>query len=289
MTARFEYYAPCSMDESLSLLAQYGDDARVLAGGTDLLVKLRDGRGGAFGRVVNIKRIGGLGHLTMDTDGLHIGTLVTAASLMQSPVVQRRYPVLAQAAASMAGVQIRNLATVGGNLCNASPAADLATPLLALDAQVNIAGCRGARSIPLVAFFRGPSKTVLEPDELLTEIVVPPPQPGQRVVFLKLSPRGAMDISVVNLALSLTRSNGTCADLRLFMGAVGPTPLRAEQAESALRGAALNAAYVERAVQLAAEEARPIDDVRGSAWYRREMVEVLTRRAFQHLANGDAA
>lgn len=289
MTARFEYHAPQSMDEALSLLGQYGGDARVLAGGTDLLIKLRDGRSGGFGQMVNIKRIADLHCLEMREDGLHIGSLVTASDLLRSTVIVQQYPVLAQAAASMAGVQIRNLATVGGNLCNASPAADLATPLLALGAQMAIAGCQGARSLPLSDFFQGPGKTWLEPDELLAEIVVPHPQPGRRTIFFKLSPRGAMDISIVNLAVSLVRLNGTCDDVRIFMGAVGPTPLRASQAESSLRGSSCSADNIHRAARLAAEEARPIDDVRGSAWYRREMVETLTRRALQSLSNGDRA
>lgn len=288
MTQRLAYHAPRSVEEALSLLAQYGDDARVLAGGTDLLIKLRDGRGGAFGRMVNIKRVPGLRRLELADDGLHIGTLITVSDLLRSPVAQELYPVLAQAAASMAGVQIRNLATVGGNLCNASPAADLATPLLALGAQLNIAGCRGKRTIPLAEFFQGPGKIVLDADEMLVEIIVPPPQPGQRALFLKLSPRGAMDISVVNLAVSLVGTNGSCMDAQIFMGAVGPTPLRAARAEAALRGASFSPETIEQAAQLAAEEARPIDDVRGSAWYRRVIVETLTRRALQRLSNGES-
>lgn len=286
MTASFRYYAPRSLDEALMLLGEYGSDARLLAGGTDLLIKLRDGRERTVKHVINIKRIGGLNRLEIDARGLHLGPLVTASDLLNSPLVREQYPVLAEAAASMAAVQIRNLATVAGNLCNASPAADLAPPLLALDAQVLIAGCYGGRRVPLSEFFQGPGMTVLSQSEMICEILVPLQSSVQRAAFIKLSPRGAMDIAVASVAVSFHAANGKCDDVRIYMGAVGPTPLRAAQAEHALRGNDANAQVIHEAAQIAAEEARPIDDVRGSAWYRKAVIETLTRRALERLTNG---
>jgi len=190
------------------------------------------------------------------------------------------YPALAEAAGWVGSVQTRNRATLVGNLCNASPAADTAPALLSYGAQVKMASINGERSVPLEEFFVGPGKTVLQDNPLLAEIVLPAPAPPPGAAFFRRT-RTAMDIAVVCGAAMLTVANGTCQDVRIALGAVGPTPMRAPRAESAMRGQALTEPLIEDASRIAAEEARPIDDVRSSAEYRREMVSILTRRGLK--------
>lgn len=276
----FEYFAPRTLPEAADLLARHGDQARAVAGGTDLLLKMKAGR--LRPRViVNLKRLAELrgldfnGHLTL-------GALTTLEALRRSPVIRRHYPALAEASASMASPQIRNLATVGGNLCNAAPSADLAPILLALDARARLAGPQGERRVPLDEFFTGPGRTVLQPGELLVALEVPPP--AGRALYLKLAPRQHMDIAVVGLGLRLQVEAGRCVQARLALGAVAPVPLRVPQAGAELEGSALTPERIARAAQLAAEAAQPIDDLRGSAWYRRRMVGVLARRGLEQLA-----
>lgn len=280
----FDYYAPTSLNEALGLLAEQGGRARALAGGTDLLLKMRAGRL-VPGCLINIKRLPELRGLSYDaTQGLRLGALTTVAEIMASPDVCSRYPALAHAAATMASVQIRNLATVGGNLCNAAPSADLAPPLIALGAQAHIAGPRGERSVALEDFFTGPGQTVLADDELLIRVTVPPPEAGLAAVYLKHTPREAMDIAIVGVAAAVAWSDGVCASARIVLGAVAPTPLVAQEAGEALIGRPLEEEYIAEAARRAAQAARPIDDVRASAWYRREMVGVLVRRALRGVA-----
>jgi carbon-monoxide dehydrogenase medium subunit len=283
----FEYHAPHSLDEALALLDQHGKDARLLAGGTDLVPGMRAGRQKP-GHVINIKRIDGLRRLEANGEGLTIGALVSIADLMRSPAVRKDYPALLEAAASMAAVQIRNLATVGGNLCNASPAADLAPPLIALNAEVEIAGRNGSRWLSVMDFFQGPGRSALAAGEMLIGIRVPKPEPDQRSIYLKMAPRGAMDIAVVGIAVALTKGNGVCHEARIVMGAVGPTPLRAGKAEKILNGQFIQAERIQQAARLAADESRPIDDVRASAWYRKTVAETLTRRALFSLIGGES-
>jgi len=292
----FTYFAPTTLDEALALLAEHGREARVLAGGTDLLLRLKTGQWRPR-YIVNIKRVPGLDEISFDpASGLRLGTLVTAASLARSEVVQAHYPALAQGAGVMASAQIRNLATVGGNLCNGAPSADLAPPLIALGGLAVVLGPDGQRQVPLDEFFLGPGQTALEPGELLVGVTVPLPQPGSGAVYLKHSPRRAMDIAVVGVAVAMTKSQkshpapagspdpaAVCEDVRIVLGAVAPTPLRARRAEELLRGQEITGERVAEAARTTAQEARPIDDVRGSAWYRRRMVEVLTRRGLTQL------
>jgi carbon-monoxide dehydrogenase medium subunit len=191
----------------------------------------------------------------------------------------------------MASTQIRNLATIGGNLCNGAPSADLAPPLIALSGSAVVVGPDGERQVPLDEFFLGPGQTALEPGDLLVAVTIPPPQPGSGAVYLKHSPRRAMDIAVVGVAVAMTKSqlpasSFQCEDVRIVLGAVAPTPLRARRAEEVLRDQQITEERIEKAALAAADEAQPIDDVRGSAWYRRRMVEVLTRRGLMHLAGG---
>ena len=272
---RFEYFEPATLAEASSLLAHYGARAQPLAGGTDLLVELKEQLRRAE-CVVNIKRIPGIDRLSFDSQaGLRFGALVTARALEVSPVIREKYPSLLQAVRELGSIQVRNRATIVGNVCRASPSADTLPPLIADGAMVSIHGGQGRRSLPLEDFFTGPGKTVLQPDELVTEIVVPAPAPRTGKVYIKHGRRKAMELATVGVAVTLTEGS----DVRIVLGAVAPTPIRAKKAEALLRGRTIDGALIERAAQAAVEESRPISNVRASAEYRREMVRVLTRRA----------
>jgi aerobic carbon-monoxide dehydrogenase medium subunit len=274
---RFEYFEPASLPEALALLARYQGRAQPLAGGTDLLVELREQLRRAD-CVVNIKKIPGIGELGFDArDGLHIGALVTAREIELSPVTQRYYSSLVQAARELGSIQVRNRATIIGNVCRASPSADTLPPLIADGAVVSIHAANGTRRVLLEEFFTGAGKTVLQPDELVTEVVVPAPPPRTGKVYIKHGRRKAMELATVGVAVTLTLEG----EIRIVLGAVAPTPIRARKAEDLVRGRKIDAALIERAAQAAMEESRPISNVRASAEYRRDMVGVLTRRAVQ--------
>ena len=286
---RFEYLEPRNLRQAIRMLQQHGENARVVAGSTDFLVRWRAG----FWHpdfVVNIQHLPGLGRLTFSrSNGLRLGALVTIQALEQHPAVRRHYPALAAAAASFAGVQVRNLATVGGNICNASPSGDTLPALLAYGAECRLAGPDGQRQVSLDQLFTGPGRSVLAHDEVLTEITLPPPAPGTGSLYIKHSPRGAMDIATVGVAsaLSVDRS-GVCTDAKIALGAVAPTPLRARDAEDLLRGRTLDAELLQAAADAAMAQATPIDDVRGTAQYRRQMVGVLARRTLERSAEAAA-
>lgn len=279
----FNHSTPTTLSEAVSLLAEYNGKAAVIAGGTDLLLKMKAGlRKPAV--VVNIKRLSDLKCLTFDAaNGLKLGALTTLRELARSPIVFEHYPVLARTAHIMASEQIRSLATVGGNLCNAAPSADLAPPLIALDASVSLIGPAGERRLSLENFFTGPGKSVLQPGELLKEITLPPPV--GKTVYLKHSPRAYMDIAVVGVAVRIQMEGDrfACREARVVLGAVAPVPLRARQSEEILAGQALTEERILQAAKTAAQECSPIDDVRGAAWYRRRMVEVLVKRGIQSI------
>lgn len=276
----FDYFSPGELEEATRILADYGPEGRALAGGTDLLIRLKRRQWQVRG-VVSLKRIATLRHLSLNGE-LRLGARVTLNDLIRSPLILEHFPVLAETAGTMAGVQVRSLATVGGNICNASPAADMAPPLIALDARVVIVGRDGERVIPLDEFFIGPGKSVLTPGELVRELAVPHDD-STRVAYTKLEHREAMDIAIAGVGVSIKTEAQYCKDVRIVLGAVAPTPLRARQAEDFLRGSELTEENIREAARIAAREAKPIDDVRGSAWYRREMVEVLTRRILMGL------
>ncbi len=280
----FEYFAPSTLTEAISHLSQFGDDpstgaqGRALAGGTDLLIRMK--RKQWLPRaVVSLRRVPDLRDISLNGE-LRLGACVTLTDLIRSPIIRERYPVLAKTASKMAGVQVRNLATVGGNLCNASPAADTAPPLIALNARAVIVGANGERVVPLDEFFVGVGKSALAPGEILREILVPRQDDSMRASYTKLEHREAMDIAIVSVGVwaRLEVGQPICKDVRIVLGAVAPTPLRARRAEEILRGKELTEERIREAARVAVTEAQPIDDVRGSAWYRREMLEVLTRR-----------
>lgn len=261
----------------------------MLAGGTDLMVHLRQTwRGRRPPAVVNVKRIPGLAGIEVRDDAIRLGALTTLTALMAHPVIRAEYPVLPFAARYMGSPAIRTLATVGGNLCNASPAADLPPVLLALDAEVGVAGPAGERRLPLGAFFRGPGETVLDRGELLVRVEIPRKHRGWDVRYERLDVRRAMDIAIVGVALALRREGGRVLAARIALAAVAPTPLHVPEAEALLQHAGLSPVSIERAAALAAAAARPITDVRATAEYRREMVGALVRRGLAAILDGEA-
>ena len=280
---RFEYLEAHTLHQAIGMLERHGQGARIVAGSTDFLVRWRAG----FWHpdyVVNIQHIPGMGRVSYSPrNGLRLGSLVTIQTLEQHPAIRRHYPALAASAASFAGVQVRNLATVGGNICNASPSGDTLPALMAYDAECRLSGPDGHRQVPLEQLFTGPGQTVLAQDEVLTEIRLPPPARATGSLYIKHSPRGAMDIATVGVAsvLTLDRRTGECLDARIALGAVAPAPMRARSAEEQLRGHRVDADLLQAAANEAMAEASPIDDVRGTARYRREMVGVLTRRTLE--------
>jgi CO/xanthine dehydrogenase FAD-binding subunit len=279
----FRYLEPRNIAEACVMLAEYGGRARLLAGGTDLVLQMETGRHKPEA-VIYLGRLHELEGIRFhERSGLTVGSLATMRDLETHPVVRERYPTLARGAAEVGSVQIRNLATLGGNLCNASPSADTAPSLLSLDAQVKIAGTGGERTVTVDQFWTGPGRTDLKHDELVTGIVLPAPAPGARTFYYKLAVRKAMDLAIVGIAVSLVRQNGSCRDVRIALGAVAPVVLRAAEAEQLIAAGPANPARLEEAARLAMEATQPISDQRASAHYRREMVRALTHRALSEL------
>ena len=284
--ARFDYLEPHSLDEALGMLEKHGARAKLVAGSTDFLVRWRT-RSWQPEIVVCMQHVPGLDGLSFnDDDGLTIGAMVTVQEIEQDAVVRTRYPALAAGAAAFAGVQVRNLATVVGNVCNASPAGDTLPALLAYDAQCRIVGSSGERWLPLTEVFVGPGQTAVEAGEIMTEIRLPTPPPNTGGLYIKHSPRGAMDISAVGAASVVSMgSDGTCASVRIALGAVAPTPMRAFGAEGRLVGQVPTDASIADSARLAAQASRPIADVRSGAEYRREIAQVLAERTLRHAAS----
>lgn len=282
---RFCYYEPKTIEEACSLLSQFGEDAKVLVGGTDLLPRMRRGLM-APSHIVNIKKIPGLDSITEEPEsGLRIGALVTLAELAGNPVIRDKFPMIRTAANSIGSLQVRNLATLGGNLCNAAPSADMAPPLLAMESTVKIAGLKGQREISVEDFFVGPGEVKLEQGELLTEIHIPFPPLHAKQIYVKHSVRRSMDIALVGVAvcLCLDEKSGVCREARIALGAVAPTPIRAKVAEKMILGKALKEIPLSSIGEMVSSEASPISDVRGSAHYRSEMVSSITIRALKSL------
>jgi CO/xanthine dehydrogenase FAD-binding subunit len=276
----FDYFAPTTIPEAIDLLQEHqGRTAKVLAGGTDLFLRMRH-RVSAPGVVIDIKRIAELDSLLhSDSDGLYIGAAVCHADVVRHRAVRQFYGALAEAASWVGSRQTRHRGTVAGNLCNASPAADTAPTLLAYRAVVKIAGPDGERDVPIERFFQGPGQTVLAPAEMVTAVVLPPPG-AHGWGFLRRT-RTAIDIALVSSCAVVTASHGTCQDVSIGLGAVAPTPIRAWQAEDALRGQQPTEALMHTVGHLAAANCSPISDVRCSGDYRKRMVDVLTRRCVQ--------
>jgi len=273
----FDYFEPTTIKEAVQILGRYGTKAKLLAGGVDLVARMRRHQVQPQ-YVVSILSIPGLDYIHSDEAGLSFGALATIRSIELSPIVKNDYTVLYEAASQIASVQVKTMGTAVGNLCVATPASDIATALYALGAKLRIAGPAGERTIPVEDLFVGVNQTVLEPGEIVTEVMLPSPAPQTGGAFFKLV-RTASDIAKVNVAVSLTVTDNTCREARIVLGSVAPTVIRATQAEEALRSSTLEPKVIEEVAQLATGEAKPITDLRSTIEYRREMVRVLVKRA----------
>ncbi|HWP28430.1 MAG TPA: xanthine dehydrogenase family protein subunit M [Chloroflexota bacterium] len=278
----FDYRAPTSLDEALALLQQYGDDARVIAGGTALIIMMKQ-RLVQPGLLVSLRRVGGLEGVRADNGNLHLGAMTTHRAVETDPIVRQRWPLLAETYRHVATVRIRNMATVGGGIVHGDPNQDPPPALIALDARARLRSATGEREVPLQQFFRDYYETDVQPGEVLTEIVVPAPPAGAGWSWKKFLPRTADDYATVSVACWLTLEPGTnrCRDLRVALGSVGTTPVRAEPVEAALRGQELTPERLREASHLVEGQVDPISDFRGSADYKRDMAVVWTRRALE--------
>jgi aerobic carbon-monoxide dehydrogenase medium subunit len=268
-----------SVEEALSLLSQHGERAQFVSGATDLLMQVKRGEAvpECLIRLGEIRELDFIRH--DETGGLTVGALTTIAEIANSPLVRGKFSILAQAAGMLGTPAIRNQATLGGNLCNAAPSADTAPPLLVLGAKAKIVGRQGEKIIPLEEFFVGPGQTILGQDHLLAEIQVPNILAHSGGAYFKQKRRQGADLAVVGVAVLVVMGGKVLKEVRIALGAVAPTPIRAKKAEEILRGRKLDQELLEKSGQTAAGEASPIDDIRGSANYRRELLAVVTKRA----------
>jgi carbon-monoxide dehydrogenase medium subunit len=278
----FELVTARDAPHAAALLAEHGPAARLLAGGTDLLVDLKSAPA-APAVIVDISRAKDLKQIAMTAEGLSIGALVTHAEIMRSPLIRDLFPALVDAAHTIGAVQTRNLGTLGGNLVTGVPSMDSGPALVALDALVTLLGRAGRRQVPLIGFFVGPRKTILGADELMTEILIPRVNLGKPAAFCKFGLRKGQALALVNVAVAsrIDWTRHAFAAPRIALGAVAPTVMRAPQAEAFLEGRAVTPEAMAEAGRIAAAEARPISDFRAPAQYRRDLVVVLTRRALE--------
>lgn len=276
---RFNYLEPKTIEEAVSLLSKYGRKAKVIAGGTDLLMQIRN-KTIKPEYVVDLGGISRLDYIGYENErSLLIGALTTIRALERSVELQRRYTIISQAAGQLGSVAIRNVATIGGNLCNAAPSAEIVPALIGLSAKAKIVGPDGERIVAVEDLFTSPGQTVLTSGELLVEIQVPTPPPNTKGVYLKHAIRGSIDLAILGVAAIVTLNGNVCCDVKIALGGVAPTPMRARKAEEVLKGETIDATLIQKAAKVVSAESNPITDVRASAEYRREMLEVFTRRA----------
>ena len=276
---QFEYHAPSTLDEALALLAEHGSDARVLAGGQSLipLMKLRLASPAVL---IDLNGVDSLSGIEEQDGQLRIGAMTRHSALERSELIGSRYPLIADAAAVIADPLVRNRGTTGGSLAHADPAGDLGSVMTALGAEVVVNGPGGARTLSINELLLGPFTTTLEEGEILTEVRVPQPAERSGGAYEKLE-RKVGDFATAAVAVQLTRENGSCASIGIGLTAVGPTTIRASEAEDALRGGSLDEDALRAAAELAAAAADPAADLRGSEEYKRDMVRVLTLRALR--------
>ena len=273
----FEYFEPTTLAEASRLFAE--EHAQLLAGGTDLVIGMK-----AYTEtpqsVISLQKIQGLDTITSDSDGsITIGAMTKVRDVELSDDVQKHHTALAEGASEIGSIQIRNLATIGGNIAHASPAADTVAGLLVADARVDIASADGGRSVPINELFTGPGQTVLKPGEIITQFRLPSPASGSHYIKHKI--REVMDLAFIGVASAVNVDNGTITDARIGLAAVAPTPIRATEAEDLLKGKEIASELLEQAGEAAAAATSPISDLRCSAEHRKEMVNVFTRRTLQ--------
>jgi carbon-monoxide dehydrogenase medium subunit len=275
----FEHYAPDSIEELLEMLKSK-PNAKLIAGGTDLLLQMKQGTAQPE-TVISLKNVEELRGFSVSKNGYRLGAGMTLRGITRSNELTQNFPGLVYAAGVVASEQIRTLATLGGNICNASPSADMVPPLIALDAVVQLVSNQGQRDLSLSDFFKGPGESVLKSGEIMHSIFLP--HPSGNMIYSKHAPRKFMDLAVVGVAVRLAKKNGKINEARVALGAVGPVPFRAEKTEALLAGQALTTELMLEAGEMAAGECVPIDDIRGSAWYRKRMVKVHVRRNLETL------
>ncbi|MBI2954772.1 MAG: xanthine dehydrogenase family protein subunit M [Chloroflexi bacterium] len=276
----FDYLTPQTLNEACALLGEYGSRAKVLAGGSDLVVKMKNGLLKPD-YIVSLKNLQDLKGIRYEAGtGVIIGARTTHNRVVENEILRERFPSVSAAAGTMAAYQVRNIGTIGGNLVNAVPSADMPPILIALSAKARIVGLSGERLVDLEEFFLGPGKTVLNQDEILAEIIIPD-QATTGSSYIKFGLRRAGSLAVAGVASSVMMDGEMAEDVRIVLGAVAPTPLRAREAEAVLRGKKVSQELIEQAGKIAAAESKPITDIRGSAEYRRHLVDVLTRRTLK--------
>ena len=277
----FEYHAPTSLDQVFDLLEQYGDDSRVMAGGTALVIQMKQ-RLSQPGHVIGMRRVGGFNSIESTPEGLMIGALCTQRQIENSELVAKELPLIADTFRKVATPRIRNMATIGGGLVNGDPNQDPPPSLIALGASAVMTSKSGERVVPLEEFFIDYYETDVQPGEILTSVLVPHAPAGSGSVYLKFLPRTADDYGTVNVASVVSKEpDGTCKDVRIVLGAAGVTPIRATNAEDALRGKPLTDENIRAAAALVKDAVDPLEDFRGSAEYKTDMAEVFARRAVE--------
>lgn len=280
------YLAPATLDEAAEALR--GGEATILAAGTDLMLQAAEGRVAFKRTLVNITRLAELKGISVGGGEIRLGALTTITELMENAEVQKHLPALVEAGDQFASDQLRNAATIGGNIANASPAGDMLVPFLIYDARVELAskpdGKLETRAVPMAEFFSGPGQTVARADEIVTAAILPLPPAGQWSTFYKFGVRPALDISTISFGLAGVREAGALVQVRVAFGAVAATPVRAAKTEAALEGAKLDAESIARIAAVARDEIKPIDDLRASAWYRQEMMHNMIKRTLTNAA-----
>ena len=286
MTAIEQYVAPSSLEQATEYLRS--GEVTILAGGTDLMPQSQSGRLQIKRTLMNIHHIPELKGIAIVGGAIRIGALCTMTEIMQSDLVKKHLPILASACDHFASDQIRNAATLGGNICNASPAGDTLVPLLVLDAKAELVskpnGSLIRRRLPLAEFFVGPGKTKLGPAELLAGVRIALPSPHHYARFFKFGARPALDISTISIGIAGILKDGALSRVRVAFGAVAPVPMRAPRTEQALEGKRLDAATIDAVADVARDEVTPIDDIRATAWYRKELIHNITKRMLAHVA-----
>jgi len=275
---RYDYLKPTTMEEALSLLVQYKGKAKIVAGGTDVMVWLKT-KWEAPEVLISLKHIRELNHIS-ENGSFSIGSVTTLAAIQKHPAIRKEFPVLIDAVNNIGSVQIRNVGTIGGNICNAAPSADTGVALLTLGAKVKIVAANGGRTVSLEDFFLGPNKTVLTSEEIVSNFTIPRPQPNSGGAYWKHTRRKALQLPLVGIGVTLSFEDdlATCKDAKIALGVAAPTPMRAKEAENVLRSKQISEALLREAGETAAKESRVRDTVRCSAWYRRDMIRVYVKR-----------
>ena len=279
----FQYHTPHSLEEAFSLLEQHGDDARIIAGGTALILFMNQ-RLVQPGHLLSLQRIPGLDGISATDDGIQIGAMCTHREVETSTVLKRTVPLLCETYHHVATPRIRNMATVGGGLIHADPNLDPPPSLIVLGAQAALESSTGQRKVAVEELFLDYYETVIRPDEILTQVDIPPLPPNSGTCYIKFLPRTADDYATVSVAalLTLGEDGATCEEAKIALGSLGATPIRARQAENILRGHPVTPDLIQQAAEVAEGEVDPMDDFRGSSGYKRQMAKVFTRRALEH-------